>query len=75
MLYTRHKLDLSISVPQSTKSDQLHPDKEQLRSNILELRQQGLSYREIAQAVGLHWTRIQQIAKSDGVPSSFGGNS
>jgi hypothetical protein len=46
------------------KSNHLHPDKEQLRETILELREQGLSYREIAQAVGLHWTRIQQIVRS-----------
>jgi transcriptional regulator len=50
-------------VPQSTLSDQLHPDKQQLRSNVLEMRARGLSYREIAQVVGLHWTRIQQICE------------
>ncbi|MCC6803488.1 MAG: hypothetical protein IT319_11440 [Anaerolineae bacterium] len=33
---------------------------------MLDLRAQGMSYREIAQVVGLHWTRVQQIVKSDG---------
>lgn len=63
--YTRHKLDLTISIPQSTQSDNLYSDKEQLRTHILELRWQGMSYREIAQEVGLHWTRIQQIVNSN----------
>jgi hypothetical protein len=27
------------------------------------MRQQGMSYRQIAGAVGLHWTRVQQIVK------------
>ena len=62
---TRHKLDLAIPIPQSTQSDQLHSDKEQLRSNVLQLRERGMSYREIGQMVGLHWTRIQQIVKSN----------
>jgi hypothetical protein len=41
----------------------LHPNKKRLRSNILDLRAQGMSYQEIARVVGLHWTRIQQIVK------------
>ena len=40
-----------------------NPNKELLRATILELREQRMSYREIAQVVGLHWTRIQQIVK------------
>ena len=63
MPYTRHKLDLAIPVPQSTISEQAHPDKKQLRSNIRTMHEQGMSYREIAQEVGLHWTHIQQIVK------------
>ena len=62
--YTRHKLDLAVPVAQSTVSKQLHPEKKQLRSNIRKMHEQGMSYREIAQVVGLHWTRIQQIVKS-----------
>lgn len=65
MPYTRHKLDLAIPIPQSTQSNHLHPDKVQLRSNVLDMRANGMSYREIADVVGLHWTRVQQIVKSD----------
>lgn len=61
----RHKLNLAIPIPQSTLSDYLHSDKEQLRSNIRGLREQGMSYRKVAQVVGLHGTRIQQIVKSE----------
>jgi hypothetical protein len=35
VLYTGHTLDFAIPVPQSTVSDQVHPDKAQLRSSIL----------------------------------------
>jgi DNA-directed RNA polymerase specialized sigma24 family protein len=41
-----------------------NPDKEQLRITIVGLREQGLSYREIAQMAGLHGTRVQQIVNS-----------
>jgi hypothetical protein len=60
---TRHILAFDIAVPSATKSDQLHPDKEQLRSMILALWVRGMSYRQIAATVGLHWTRIGQIVK------------
>lgn len=33
-----------------------------MREKILRLRAQGLSYREIAREIGLHWTRVRQIA-------------
>lgn len=61
--YTRHKLDLTIPVSQSTVSEQAHPDKKLLRSNIRTMHEQGMSYREIAHMVGLHSTRVQQIVK------------
>lgn len=41
-----------------------NPDKAQLRTTVLKLRDQGMSYREIAHEVGLHWTRIQQIVRT-----------
>jgi transposase len=41
-----------------------NPDKAQLRTDILAMRADGMSYRQIARAVGLHWTRVQQIVKS-----------
>jgi hypothetical protein len=61
---TRHIHNFYISIPQSTESNLRNPDKEQLRADILALRAGGRSYRQIAQAVGLHWTRVQQIINS-----------
>jgi DNA-binding CsgD family transcriptional regulator len=38
-----------------------NPDKAQLRADILAMLQQGMSYRKIGAALGIHWTRVQQI--------------
>ena len=43
-----------------------NPDKERLRDIVQGMREQGMSYREIAQVVGLHWTRVEQIIKRVG---------
>jgi len=43
---------------------QKFPDKSEQRRVILQLRAQGWSYREIAEEVGLHWTRVGQIIKN-----------
>ncbi|MBN8591988.1 MAG: helix-turn-helix domain-containing protein [Anaerolineae bacterium] len=40
-----------------------NPDKEQLRAEIFVMVQQGMSYRKIGAALGIHWTRVQQIVK------------
>ncbi|MBZ0303157.1 MAG: helix-turn-helix domain-containing protein [Anaerolineae bacterium] len=61
---TRHILHFDIPLPASTESDLRNPDKDQLRTNILAMRADGMSYRQIAREVGLHWTRVQQIVKS-----------
>ena len=61
---TRHKVVFEIPLPQSTVSDCLHTDKNALRDRIVALRAEGLSYREIAKEIGLHWTRVGQILKS-----------
>jgi DNA-3-methyladenine glycosylase I len=61
---TRHILQFDIPLPASTESDLRNPDKEQLRADILVMRADGMSYRQIARVVGLHWTRVQQIVKS-----------
>jgi len=45
-------------------SKQRNPDKTQLREKIIRLREQGMSYREVAREVGLHGTRVRQIVKS-----------
>jgi hypothetical protein len=42
----------------------LFSDKALLRTLVLEMHEQGLSYREIGRALGLHWTRVHQIVKS-----------
>ena len=60
---TRHIHRFDIAVVQSTESRLRNPDKEQLRADILTMRAKGMSYRQIAREVGLHWTRIQQILK------------
>lgn len=41
----------------------LNVDKALLRRRVLELRQQGMSYRQIGAALGIHWTRVGQIVK------------
>ena len=61
MPLTRHILRFDLPLPPSTESDLRYPDKDALRQTILDLRAQGMSYRQIAQAVGLHFTRVRQI--------------
>jgi hypothetical protein len=58
---TRHNIAFPIPLPSSTQSDIRNPDKTKLRETIFDLRSQGWSFRQIAQEVGLHWTRVQQI--------------
>jgi len=59
--YTRHRLDFPIPEPLSTTTDQRYPDKQKLNALILDLREQGMSYREIGAVLGIHWTRVGQI--------------
>jgi len=58
---TRHKLEFSIPAPPSTVTNQQLPDKAKVRETIIALRAEGYSYREIAEIVGLHFTRVWQI--------------
>jgi len=58
-------LDFPIPEPLSTATDQRYPNKQHLNETILDLREQGMSYREIGALLGIHWTRIGQIIKSD----------
>ena len=60
---TRHTHPFEIPMPTSTKTAQLNTDKDLLRKQILEMREQGMSYRQIGAIVGLHWTRVGQIVK------------
>lgn len=65
---TRHKLVFEIPLPQSTVSGHLYTDKNALRDHIIALRAEGMSYRKIAQEIGLHWTRVGQILNAIGSP-------
>jgi len=65
-------LQFDIPVPASTQSDLRNPDKEQLRAQIFALRQQGMSYREIAGETGLHHSRVWQIVNSETSTSDNG---
>jgi hypothetical protein len=57
----RYILRFDLPLPASAESDLRHPDKDALRQTILDLRARGMSYRQIAKAVGLHFTRVKQI--------------
>jgi predicted XRE-type DNA-binding protein len=61
---TRHIHRFDIPLPASTESDLRNPDKEQLRADILVMRQRGMSYRQISTVLGIHWTRVGQIINS-----------
>jgi hypothetical protein len=56
-------LDFEIALPQSTVTKLLFSDKTLFRTLVLEMHEQKMSYREIGKALGLHWTRINQILK------------
>jgi hypothetical protein len=58
-----HQYDLSISL--STVAKQQNSDKAKLRETIVKLREMGWSYRQIGREVGLHWTRVGQILRSE----------
>jgi len=45
-------------------SNQKYSDKAEQRRVIMQLRALGWSYREIADEVGVHWTRVGQILKA-----------
>lgn len=61
---TRHIHTFDMPEATSTASNRLNGNKALLREKVLEMRQRGMSYRKIAVAVGLHWTRVGQIVKS-----------
>ena len=58
---TRHLLQFDIPLSASSESHLRNPDKDALRRTILDLRAQGMSYRQIAEVVGVHFTRVRQI--------------
>jgi hypothetical protein len=58
---TRHTLEFTLPLPAATITNQQVQDKAKVRETIFQLRAEGLSYREIANVIGLHFTRIRQI--------------
>jgi hypothetical protein len=56
-------LSFDIPVAPTTLSDQQYTNKEYLKSIILEMHTNGMSYRQIGTALSLHWTRAGQIIK------------
>jgi DNA invertase Pin-like site-specific DNA recombinase len=62
---TRHTLDFALPLPASTITNQQVSDKAKVRETIFQLRAEGLSYREIAKVIGLHFTRVRQIIKAN----------
>jgi len=60
--FARHTLEFDLSVSAACKRK--YSDKAEQKRVILELRALGWSYREIANEVGLHWTRVGQIVKN-----------
>lgn len=51
---TRHIHRFDIPAPPSTENSLRNPDKKQLRADILAMFQQGMSYRKIGAALGIH---------------------
>jgi hypothetical protein len=62
---TRHTLEFALPLPASINTNQQVSDKAKVRETIFKLRAEGLSYREIANVIGLHFTRIRQIIKAN----------
>ena len=69
---TRHILRFTIPLTASTKSNLRNLDKEQLRADVLALSKYGMSYRQIAVELGIHWTRVGQIVRIERKHSETG---
>ena len=61
---TRHILSFHVPKLASTLSDNRYPDKNELQLVILQMRSNGMNYRQIGESLGIHWTRISQIVKA-----------
>lgn len=62
-LTRQHPLRCPMHV--TTQRDLLNSDKAQLRATIWHLHAQGMSYRQIGEAVGLYRARIGQVLKEN----------
>ena len=67
---TRHTLEFALPLPASTSTNQQVQDKAKVREAIFKLREEGLSYREIANVVGLHLHAFGRLSKQINVRSS-----
>ncbi len=57
-------MPFEIAIPASTNSRSRHPDKAQLHETIVLMRQDGMSYREIGNQVGIDSSRVWQLFKT-----------
>jgi hypothetical protein len=55
---TRHTLNFEIPLPLSTVTKLSFSDKALLRTLVLEMHEQKMSYRDVERALGLDWTRV-----------------
>ncbi len=69
--FPRLKQPFEIAYSGDFLAEERNPDKPQLRATIVDLFEQGMSYREIAQVVRLHWTRVGQIANRASVETAL----
>jgi hypothetical protein len=53
-----------VGTPASTVSRTRNEDKGKRREQVREMVAQGMSYRAIGAALGIHWTRVGQIIKT-----------
>lgn len=63
--FTRHESTFPVEVPASTVSQARNQDKGKLRAQVREMVAQGMSYRAIGAALGIHWTRVGQLAREE----------
>lgn len=59
--FPSHVARFAVLTSEYARAMNLHPDKAQLRATILAMNAQGMSYRAIGAALGIHWTRVGQI--------------
>ena len=59
--YTRHRHDFGLAASEGKAREEV--DTKLLRARVMWLYHMGLSYRQIAGEVGLHFTRVGQIVR------------
>ena len=61
--YPSHKWRFVVLESAYVISASRHKQKRELETQIMQLRNDGHSLREIGQMVGLHWTRVWQVLR------------